>query len=67
MSFAAVEVGNSVQQALDSLFGFLPRLIGFLLVLAIGWIVARVVKAAITKALQKVGLDRALHSGSTGQ
>jgi small-conductance mechanosensitive channel len=67
MSFAAVDVGNSVQQALDSLFGFLPRLIGFLLVLAIGWIVARVVKAVITKALQKVGLDRALHSGSTGQ
>jgi small-conductance mechanosensitive channel len=67
MSFAAVDVGDSVQQALDSFFGFLPRLIGFLLVLAIGWIVARVVKAAITKALQKVGLDRALHSGSTGQ
>jgi Conserved TM helix len=67
MSFAAVDVGDSVQQALDSLVGFLPRLIGFLLVLVIGWIVARVVKAAITKALQKVGLDRALHSGATGQ
>ena len=67
MSFAAVDVGDSVQQALDSFVGFLPRLIGFLLVLAIGWIVARVVKTAITKALQKVGLDRALHSGSTGQ
>jgi hypothetical protein len=67
MSFAAVDVGDSVQRTLDSLFEFLPRLIGFLVVLAIGWIVARVVKTVVTKALQKVGLDRALHSGSTGR
>jgi hypothetical protein len=64
---AAVSVGDSVQSTLDSFFGFLPRLIGFLIVLAIGWIVARVVKTAVTKLLQKVGLDRALHSGTTGQ
>jgi Conserved TM helix len=67
MSFAAVDVGDSVQQALDSFFAFLPRLIGFLLVLAIGWIIARLVKTVVTKALEKVGLDRALHSGSTGR
>jgi hypothetical protein len=66
-TFAAVNVGDSVQQALDSFFGFLPKLLGFLIVLAIGWIVAKVVKAVVTKALQKVGLDRALHSGSTGR
>jgi small-conductance mechanosensitive channel len=67
MSFAAVEIGDSLQQALDSFFGFLPNLLGFIVILAIGWVIARVVKAAVTKALQKVGLDRALHSGSTGQ
>jgi Conserved TM helix len=64
---AAVNVGDSAQTALDSFFGFLPKLLGFLLVLAIGWIVAKVVKTAVTKLLQKVGLDKALHSGSTGQ
>jgi Conserved TM helix len=64
---AAVNVSDSVQTALDSFFGFLPRMVGFLLVLAIGWIVAKVVKTAVTKLLQKVGLDKALHSGSTGQ
>src|SRR5919112_340871 len=67
MSIAAVDLGNSVQQALDSFFGFLPNLLGFLVILAIGWVIARVVKAAVTKALQKVGVDRALHSGSTGR
>jgi hypothetical protein len=67
MPFAAVDVGNSLQQALDSLIGFLPRLLGFLIVLAIGWIVARVVQTLVRKALENVGLDRALHSGSTGR
>ena len=55
---AAVNVGDSVQTALDSFFGFLPKLIGFIIVLAIGWIVAKVVKAAVTKLLQKVGSTR---------
>jgi hypothetical protein len=65
--FSAVNVGDSVQTGLDSFFGFLPKLLGFIIVLAIGWIVARVVRTVVTKALQKVGLDRALHSGTTGQ
>jgi hypothetical protein len=66
-TFAAVQVGDSVQRALDSFFGFLPNLLGFIVILAIGWIIAKLVKAAVTKGLQKVGLDRALHSGSTGR
>jgi hypothetical protein len=64
---AAVSVSDSAQSALDSFVGFLPKLIGFIIVLAIGWIIAKVVKTAVTKLLQKVGLDKALHSGSTGQ
>src|SRR5919112_172925 len=65
--FAAVNVGDSVQTGLDAFFGFLPRLLGFLVVVAIGWIIAKVVKGVVTKLLEKVGVDRALHSGSTGQ
>ena len=67
MLFAAVDIGSSVQTGLDKFFGFLPNLLGFIIVLAIGWIVAKVVKGVVTKLLQKVGIDRALHSGSTGQ
>ena len=66
-TFAAVQVSDSVQQGLDSFFAFIPRLLGFLIVLAIGWIVARIVRTVVTKALAKVGLDRALHSGTTGR
>jgi Conserved TM helix len=64
---AAVNVGDSVQTGLDAFFGFLPKLLGFLIVLAIGWIVARIVRTVVTKALEKLGLDRALHSGTTGR
>ena len=65
--FAAVKVGDSLQQALDSFFGFLPNLLGFLVILVIGYIVARAVKGILTKVLTKVGLDKALHSGQSGQ
>jgi hypothetical protein len=65
MYSAAVDVGNSLQRGLDDFVGFLPRLIGFLVILLIGWLIARLVKGLLTKALQKVGTDRALESGST--
>jgi hypothetical protein len=64
---AAIHVGDSVQRGLDNLFAFVPRLIGFLIVLAIGYVIARVVKGVLVKLLGKVGIDRALHTGSTGQ
>lgn len=65
--FAAVNVGDSVQTGLDGFFGFLPKLLGFLVILVIGWIVAKVVKGVVTKLLERVGIDRALHSGTAGE
>src|SRR5918994_5189094 len=64
--FAAVEIGDSLQRGLDNLIGFLPKLIGFLIILAIGYIIARIVKGVVTKLVEKVGTDRAMHTGSTG-
>jgi hypothetical protein len=46
MLFAAVDIGSSIQQGLDAFFAFIPKLIGFLVVLLIGYIIARVVKAS---------------------
>src|SRR3954466_8549578 len=66
-TLAAVKIGDSVQQGLDNFFAFLPRLLGFLLILLIGYIVARVVKGVLTKALDRAGLDHTLHTGSTGE
>ena len=50
---ADIQISDSFQQGLDSLVGFLPRLLGFLLILGIGFIVARVVKGILTKVLDK--------------
>src|SRR3954465_8387086 len=66
-SLAAVKIGDSVQQGLDNFFAFVPRLVGFLLILLIAYIVAKVVKSILSKVLDRVGLDRALHNGPTGQ
>jgi hypothetical protein len=65
-TIAAVEIGDSLQRGLDELVAFLPRLIGFLIILVIGWLIARAVKAVLVKALEGVGVDRALSSGSAG-
>ena len=67
MHTAAIDIASSLQTGLDAFFGFLPNLLGFLVILFIGYIVARIVKGILIKVLQKVGLDKALHSGQTGQ
>src|SRR5215211_3035628 len=66
LSIGAVEIGDSLQRGLDELVAFLPRLVGFLIILLIGWLIARAVKALTVKGLQSVGIDRALSSGSAG-
>lgn len=66
-ALAAVKIGDSLQQGFDSFFGFLPNLLGFLVILVVGYVVAKVVKGVVVKLLQKAGLDKALHSGHTGQ
>jgi hypothetical protein len=60
MPNAAVNISQSLQRSLDSLIGFIPNLIGFLIILLIGYVIARIVRALVTTLLEKVGLDRAL-------
>jgi Conserved TM helix len=64
---AAVHVADSLQRGLNSLIGFIPNLIGFLVILFVGYLIARVVKAIAVKVLEKLGLDRALHQSQAGQ
>jgi hypothetical protein len=67
MQLAAVEISESLQQALDDLIGFLPNLIGFLIILVIGLLVAKGLQKLVTVGLEKVGTDRALQSGTSGE
>jgi len=49
---------RSFEAALALLFTFVPRLLGFLVILLIGWIVASALARAVTFLLRKVGFDR---------
>jgi len=53
MVTAAVEISESIQQGIDDLIGFLPRLIGFLLILLIGYLVAKALEKIVALALEK--------------
>ena len=63
----AADVGESFQQALDEFFGWLPGLIGALVILVLGFLVARLIARLVGRGLQAAGADRALESGSAGQ
>lgn len=66
MMFASVQIASSLQKALNGLLGFLPNLLGFLVILVVGYLIARLVKGILTRLLEKVGVDKALHSGPAG-
>jgi hypothetical protein len=66
MPIAAVHIAQSLQRGLDSLIAFIPNLVGCLIILFVGYLIARVVKAAATKLLETVGLDRALSGSQAG-
>jgi len=63
----AIKIADSIQTGLDSLLGFIPNILGFLVILLIGFFIAKAVKALVSKGLEKVGVDRTLHNSSAGE
>ena len=63
----AADIGESFQRALDTFFTWVPSLLGALVILIIGWLVARLVSRLVGKGLQAAGADRALAGGTAGQ
>ncbi len=52
----------SVTQALSNLLGFLPALIGAIVVLVLGWIVSGILAGLVERALKAVGFEKASQS-----
>ena len=67
MQLAAVDISSSLQTALSTLLNFIPRLIGFLVILIVGYIIAKIVKSIIAKLLDKAGVDKKLHESQAGE
>jgi len=55
-----VDIGDSFQNATDSFFEFLPNILGFLVILILGYVIAKIVAGVVRKVLQKVGVDQRL-------
>jgi len=60
---AAVDVGGAVTDGFRTFATFIPKLIGFLLILIIGYFIAKVISKVVDKLLQKAGFDRAVERG----
>ncbi len=50
---------DGLQNAGEAITDFLPKLIGALLILLIGWIIAKIVRNFLRRILERVGIDRA--------
>lgn len=60
------DVGDSVQRGFDEFATWVPRLAAFIAILIVGYFVAKIVAGLVRKVLERVGFDRALHSGTAG-
>lgn len=63
----AVDFGQGVEDAFADVVSFIPKLIGFLLVLAIGYFVAKAVAKVVDTALERTGFDHAVERGGIKQ
>ena len=62
-----MNIDDSLQQAADSFFGFLPNLLGCLVLLLVGYIIAKVVAGLVRKGTESAGLDRRLAETDSGR
>lgn len=58
---------QSLQNAFTTLLNYVPNVIGALLVLIIGYIIARLIRAGITKLLRRLRVDERLTHGRGGE
>jgi small-conductance mechanosensitive channel len=58
---------QSLQSAFTTFVNYLPQLLGALIVLLVGFIIAKLIDKAITKGLQKAKVDQKLTSGGGGR
>ncbi|WP_438388280.1 mechanosensitive ion channel family protein [Actinopolyspora saharensis] len=57
---------DSLQSGFTQLVGYLPQLIGALLVLVIGYLIARILRAVVTRVLRKLRLDDRMSRSGQG-
>jgi len=65
--FAALNIGDSVERGFSVFFAWIPALIGAIVILILGYFIAKLVGRVLTSVLTRAGLDRQLLTGGTGE
>jgi hypothetical protein len=60
---AQVDLEGGLERAWTSIITFLPKLGGFLLILVLGFIVAKLLERVLNRVLERVGFDRVVERG----
>jgi hypothetical protein len=61
--FAAVDYARGVEDAWARIATFVPKMLGFLVVLIVGYFVAKAIGKIFDKVLERVGFDKAVERG----
>ena len=59
----AIEFSQGIEDAWSDIAAFVPKLVGFLIVLVIGWFIAKAIARIADAALERVGFDKAVERG----
>lgn len=60
-------IGAAVGDGLRTVAVFIPQLLLFLVILLIGWLIAKALRKITDKVLERVGFDRAVERGGVGR
>jgi hypothetical protein len=60
---AAIDFEGGFERAWDSIITFVPKFLGFLLILGIGYFIAKAVEKVLDQILERVGFDRLVERG----
>lgn len=58
-----MNIGDSFRNVLDTVINFLPNLAVFLVILVVGWIVAKALRKVVDMVLERLHFDRAVERG----
>ena len=61
------DIGSALRDGLSLVFTFVPKLLLFLVILLIGWLIAKALRKGVDLLLERVGFDRAVERGGVGR
>lgn len=61
------DIGTTLRDGLSLVVTFVPKLLLFLVILLVGWLIAKALRKVVDKVLERVGFDRAVERGGIGR